>query len=184
MTEPLIFDNFLPDPEAHRSEALKLEFRTYDFGHAVFHGIAVGGPCKAMLDAIQNFTLNFTPKLTFFRKSPVGQVEPHFIHTDVDMGDFSAILYLNPDPAPQDGTCFWTHLRTGEIQNTIPHLRSSEGNDPNQWIMRQRVLAKFNRLLMFPSSYFHSRSIHGNWGEGDGARLIQVAFGEERGAAL
>lgn len=115
--------------------------------------------------------------LSFFRKSPLGQEEPHFIHTDIDMGDWSAILYLNPDPPEGDGTSFWTHTASGAIESLIPHERSEEGRTAIGWELRQHVQARFNRLVIFPSSFFHSRAIPENWGEGDEARLTQITFG-------
>ncbi len=117
------------------------------------------------------------PSLSFFRKSPLGQEEPHFIHTDIDMGDWSAILYLNPEPPEGDGTSFWMHKRTAAIQSFIPHERSEDGKSAINWERIQHVQAKFNRLVLFPSSFFHSRAIPENWGEGDEARLTQVTFG-------
>lgn len=175
-----IFDNVLADPMAYRRAALKLEFKTYDFGHCVFHGIAAEGHCADLsVEPLQFITSRFPqlrPSLTFFRKSPLGQVEPHFIHTDVDMGQWSALLYLNPNPKDGDGTAFWTH-KSGAIESEIPHERSEEGRTPDSWTMRELVRGTFNRVLMFPSAYFHSRAIHENWGDGDGARLVQVVFG-------
>lgn len=173
-----IFDNFLDDIDRYREHALSLEFKSYDFGHCVFHGIAVGGRSAELPGEITRILPNLTPSLTFFRKSPEGQVEPHFIHTDIDMGDWSGILYLNPEPPKGDGTTFWTHKGTQSIKSLTPHERSEEGNTPSHWEPRKVVQAKFNRLLMFPSSYFHSRNIHENWGEGESARLTQVTFGK------
>lgn len=172
-----IIDNALSNPESYREKVLALDFKSYDFGHCVFHGIAVQGPSGELLQRIHEDLPDLKPTLTFFRKSPHGQVEPHFIHTDIDMGQWSAILYLNLIPKEGDGTCFWEHRETSAVESLVPHERSEDGRDPDNWVMRQRVDAKFNRLLMFPSSYFHSRSIHENWGDGNDARLIQVAFG-------
>lgn len=171
-----VFDNVLADPEAYRAEALKLPFRSYDFGHVVFHGIAVGEPSRGLLEWIKQRYPEFQHSVTFFRRSPLGQVEPHLIHTDVDMGEWSFILYLNPTPPPEDGTCFWTHT-SGAIESAVPHERSKEGESAEGWTMREHVRAAFNRLLIFPSTYFHSRAIFENHGEGDEARLTQVAFG-------
>ena len=172
-----IFDDAVPDPMNYRYRALRLEFRTYEFGPTIFHGIATGGPCAGMLSRLHSEFELLHPSLTFFRKSPLGQVEPHFIHTDIDMGEWSALLYLNPKPKDGDGTCFWMHKDTGAIESAVPHERSIEGRNPDNWTMRKRIDAKFNRMVVFPSSYFHSRAIHENWGEGDDARLVQVAFG-------
>jgi hypothetical protein len=173
----LVFDDFLENPEEYRDEALKLNFRTYDFPNCSFHGIALSGMTALVTDKLEEAG-GFKASLSFFRKSPLGQVEPHFIHSDIDMGEWSAILYLNPNPPIEDGTAFWTHKATGDIESAIPHERSEEGRDPANFDMRRCIQAKFNRLLMFPSSYFHSRRIHDNWGDGQEARLTQVTFGK------
>ena len=170
----LVIDNVLSDPMGYRDLALTREFRTYEFPHCKFHGIAVVNALPGELYE----QLPSKPDLAFFRKSPAGQVEPHFIHTDIDMGDWSALLYLNPEPPKGDGTDFWMHNVTGEVSNKTPHLRSIEGLEKSNWTKRHHVEAKFNRLVLFGSDYYHSRAIFDNWGEGNDARLVQVAFGK------
>ena len=178
MSEVKIFDDFLGDPDAYRRKALAGEFRTYDFGGGeTYHGISIPASGEVPLRLIGLYPA-LTPTLSFFRRSPAGQVEPHFIHTDIDMGDWTALLYLNPDPPAGDGTTFWMHLATGAHESAIPHERSVEGLSSDGWRARQTVSAKFNRLVMFPATYFHSRAIFDNWTAGDDARLTQVVFGK------
>lgn len=172
------FDDVLHDPHAWRARILEGNFGTYSFPEATFHGINTVPPNGELIAYIQRFFPDFKPTLTFARRSPEGQVEPHFIHTDIDMGDWSAILYLNPERPAGDGTDFWTYLGTNAIESFIPHERSNEGRDPKGWMLRRHVWSRFNRLLVFPSSYFHSRAIFDNWGQGDDARLVQVVFGK------
>jgi hypothetical protein len=93
------------------------------------------------------------------------------------MGEWTALIYLNPDPPLSDGTVFWRHLVTGAIESAIAHERSREGRTKEGWQRWNKVRAKFNRLLLFPATFFHSRAIAENWGEGDAARLTQVVFG-------
>ena len=185
MKDLKIFDNFLPDPEAYRRVALDREFRTYDFetgqpgGQSeTYHGIATPTPNIVPARLVEMFPA-VTPTLSFFRRSPAGQVEPQWIHTDVGMGDWTALLYLNPDPPAWDGTVFWRYLPTGATESAVPDERSEEGRRPNPeiWKLWRRISARFNRLIMFPSTYFHSRAIFANWSAGDDARLTQVVFG-------
>ena len=175
-----VFDNFLDEPLRYRDDALKLEYQTHTFPEATFHGIALGGRTGEVPAKLSGIFRDTRPTLTFLRKSPIGQVEPHFIHSDIDMGKWSAVLYLTPETASGDGTSFWTFKQTGEIQSMIPHHLSKEGTDPSLWNLRLWVPALFNRLVVFPSSWFHSRSIFDNYGEGKDARLTQVTFGEFR----
>jgi hypothetical protein len=180
MTE-IVIDNFLEFPEEYREAALKLDYKTFEFPECTFHGIALGGPSMQGVERIVKGFPVLQPTMTFFRKSPKGQVEPHYIHSDIDMGQWSAILYLNPEPPVNDGTAFWTHIASGAIESHIPHERSDEGREPEKYFCQRKLVeARFNRLLLFPSSFFHSRSIHENWGEGDQARLTQVTFGRFR----
>ncbi len=166
------FDRVLDDPLAYRASVA--EFRTVEFGDIKFHGIAPGEM------ALPNWiTLKFPslkPTLTFFRKSPYRQEEPNYIHDDRDMGDWTAILYLNENPPKGDGTAFWKHRETGRVA-AIDDTEKADWKDLTKWEQWGRTQARFNRVLLFSSAYFHSRSLFNNYGDGNDARLIQVVFG-------
>lgn len=180
MKDILIFDNVMPDPAAYRADALRHDFRTYTFSKdEVFHGIGLAGTNPALPAWITAKFPSLSPRVNFFRKSPQGQKEPTFIHSDDGMGDWTAILYLNEKPIVGDGTKFWKHKGSGKIQAGRAELDQFEGDFPHidKWEPWHHVRAAFNRLLMFPSPYFHSRAIFENYGADEGSRLIQVVFG-------
>jgi hypothetical protein len=175
-----VTDDVLPDPLVYRAAALTQPFGDLVSGPVVFHGLALIGhsPLAAWLTA----TYGLTPTLEFFRLSPLGQEEPSRVHTDRDMGDWTAILYLNPDPPAADGTTFHRWRATGAIASVAvtPAEKRAEWEawrDDTQWEAWHTVPAVFNRLIVFPAPYFHSRAIVENWGEGLDGRLIQIAFG-------
>jgi GNAT superfamily N-acetyltransferase len=172
----VVIDDVLPDPHAYRASALALPYGDIAAGAQVFHGIA---PCVNPLVA-DRIAAELMPgartTLSFFRRSPEGQQEPNFIHSDREMGDWTGILYLNPDPPPCDGTDFWRFLETGAVSGDFDE---EAARDETKWWRWRHVDAKFNRLLIFQSDYFHSRAIEENYGAGDGARLIQVLFGRK-----
>lgn len=170
MTE--IVDGVLADPQGYREKALKQTFSTV---HG-FHGIAEP-PDTSFLEWFKKRYPQHEPTLTFLRKSPVGQQEPNFIHTDTDMGDVTAILYLNPEPPAEDGTSFWERA-DGAIEGGI--LVGEEGKDLSKWSLRGTVPAAFNRALIFSAPLFHSRAIEANYGKGNEARLIQVLFARRK----
>lgn len=181
MSKVLVLDGVLPDPEAYRATALARTFETINVG-AMFHGISLAGDDPTLPDWIaQRFGLD--SRLTFFRKSPEGQIEPNFIHTDCDMGEWTAILYLTPEPPEGDGTTFWRHTASGRIAiesgPTSPENLAEvlEWRDRDRWEPWCTVAARFNRLLVFPSAYYHSRALEANYGVGNTARLTQVLFG-------
>lgn len=177
-----VIDDAIPHPHDYRRYALAQRYRSVPVGPATFHGIA---ECD---DAALPFLLSIRfpdaqPGLTFFRQSPAGQVEPNFIHTDRDMGDWTAILYLSDTPPEGDGTTFWESRATGARASTAQtdeDFRSewTRWREPALWRPWHTVAARFNRLIVFPAPLFHSRAIAENYGTaGHDARLIQLVFG-------
>lgn len=175
----IVVDDVVPPPElsAYRERILAGSFiDTPPLNGKVFHGI--NPHVSDFLPAwITNHFSLMTPVLTFARLSPLGQEEPNYIHSDADMGDWTAILYLTADPPPDDGTIFWRHIPTGDIMGDMNNP-AYDFHDMTQWEQASHVWARPNRLVIFPSSLFHSRSIHSNYGSSTSSRLIQVVFGK------
>lgn len=181
----LVLDDVLPDPIAYRDAALAQTFQDVCIGPATFKGIAFA-PETALGTIIAASGPGLLPTLSFFRQSPEGQVEPNYIHTDLDMGEWTAILYLTLDPPDEDGTAFWRWTKTGAVASTSGATSKANQRewlawrDRAQWACWARVPARFNRLVMFPAAYFHSRAMPDNYGRGAEARLTQVLFGTGR----
>lgn len=183
MSEPiLVFDDVLPDPMAYRARSLTQRFQTVHDGPVVFHGMApCADPTIPMVIGLSYPTL--VPTLSFFRRSPEGQKEPHYLHDDRSMGDWTAIYYLSPEPPEGDGTSFFAHVVTGKTESTAPigsedwREEVSAWSDLDQWERWTTVEAKFNRLVLFRANLFHARALRDNYGAGDESRLIQICFG-------
>lgn len=160
-----IYDDVLPEALAYRAQALAWPFQRVTLGPTTFHGIAVAD------DTIPAYLreLGLNPTLSFVRRSPEGQDEPHYIHTDVAMGDWTALYYMNPEPAHGDGTKFWDGPAVdADLTAAVDDLDCT---------LRATVDAVFNRLVVFPSHWLHSRALRNNYGSGESARLVQVTFG-------
>jgi len=173
-----IIDNFLINPDAYRRQCLDSEFGSHGEGPQTFHGISIvhsGNLVRAILD--DRFQPLSWCQHSFLRKSPSGQIEPSDIHTDAAMGTWTGILYLNPTPHPGDGTVFWMHKKTGAIGSNSETEWNPGGHVREDWTETEHVEAKFNRMLIFPATRFHSRSLVENFGTGEDSRLIQVTFG-------
>lgn len=163
----IVQDNVM-NGDTYRQFALSKDYADVQVGPDTFRGFSAA-PCNAFISWLSDQGLQ--PTFSCFRKSPAGQSEPNYIHHDLMMGDWTAILYLNPEPHPGDGTIFWEH-KSGDRSGDY------DTDDVTQFRERFRVKAQFNRAVIFPSPWFHSRALCENYGTGDDARLIQVAFGK------
>jgi GNAT superfamily N-acetyltransferase len=176
-----VVDDVLADPAAYRATCRAQPVGDVPTAAGVFHGIAAP-PADALPAWIAARWSALTPTTTFLRHSPAGQVEPHLLHTDADMGDWTAIYYVTADPAPGDGTTFYRARATGArrclaVTDADRAADAAAWGDPDAWEAWHTVAAQPNRLVLFPAAYYHSRALPANYGSGDTARLIQVTFG-------
>lgn len=177
-----VVDNVLANPVSYRARALELDFGDVPDGGVTFHGISIRTPSRELEGFIAAHFPGLRVTSTALRQSPEGQTEPHLIHSDLSMGVWSAILYLTPKPAPGDGTAFWEHKIKGDKGTQAGadyeyYEDAREWEDRSLWQPWYVVPAVFNRLVLFPSRLYHSRARE-NYGHGDSARLIQIAFGD------
>lgn len=160
--------DIVADPVSYRAAALHAAFGDVAAPVGVFHGIAL--PPR---DDFRRWlsSLGLTVTQAVLRHSPLGQVEPHWIHTDAEMGDWMAILYLTLDPPNDDGTIFWERAgwRYGD-----QGVSSESGEGYTPWLT---IKARCNSAIVFPAAAYHSRALKQNYGTGDHARLIEIAWG-------
>jgi len=149
----VVVDPCLENLDLYRNAILQAEFKTYDYGNGqTFHNMAEL-PSTPFSEYVQSFFPNHVITGHFARKSPEGQVEPNYIHTDDMHGDVTCILYLNP-VHPDCGTILYDD---DEQKAVTIHM-------------------SYGRAFFFDSAIKHSRILKENFGEGDDARLIEVVF--------
>jgi GNAT superfamily N-acetyltransferase len=176
---PVVIDDVLMDPDAYRASVLAVPVATYHAGPGTdFYNMALC-PFPELPAWFAKHHPELMITMSAIRKAPAGQIEPHFIHTDRDMGTWSGIFYLMPHPPDGDGTTFYQHRVSHEIQSGLAFDVDDavSWRDRDQWEAWHHVPARFNRLVLFPSTYYHARALEQNYGEGDDARLIHILFG-------
>lgn len=151
-----IADNVIQNVDQYVSDILSGEFIDVFDGMNLFKGIQPRDTDELSAYVNKRYP-NYTITYNFIRKSPEGQIEPNFIHTDDMMGDRTVILYLSKKEKQFDGTTLYD-------------------NDGNPILI---VNAKYNRMFTFNAEIPHARNIYENFGQGDEARLIQVIFMKE-----
>lgn len=151
----ILSDNVIIDPIKYVSDILSGEFVDVSDGVNLFRNIQPRPHddefAQTVLEMVSpGYSINYN----FIRKSPYGQHEPNYIHTDEMMGDLTAILYLSRTHPQDDGTT----------------LYDADGNKCCVFY------SKFNRMIVFESHAPHSRNIFENFGNDETSRLIQVTF--------
>jgi hypothetical protein len=150
----ITFDDVLKDPRKYVSDIYLHGFQDVGDGFNVFKNIQLRDSNDDFAKFVSQLFPDYEVRFNFVRRSPLNQSEPNFIHTDEMIGDITCILYLNELSPAEDGTTIYDE-------------------DKNPLTV---VFSKFNRMIAFDSEAPHSRNIFENFGEGDSARLIQVAF--------
>lgn len=187
-----VFDNFSPNLLKFRQQVLGAGFGTQKGPD----GADYTGICKVddkeLSDGIgQAIHHQIVPKLSCFRLNVEGDKLHSFIHSDDICAQYASVLYMNLPGTEQGGTAFWKH--TGLNIDAMPSaqdiqacayrpdwfcgMMQKEWNDLSYWQQAGFVGMKWNRLLVYPTSMFHSRYPFEPFGTTpqDG-RLIWVCF--------
>tara|TARA_R100001594_G_scaffold113984_1_gene148850 strand:+ start:945 stop:1556 length:612 start_codon:yes stop_codon:yes gene_type:complete len=130
-------------------------------------------------------------KCSYFRMAREGEHGSQHIHFDPNPGlIWAGVLYLTPLTHPNAGTKFWKHKETGwetaptneegakyGIKSHVDMVNffNIEGKDQSKWIETDNISFKYNRLVMFNPSLWHSNGdLFGN--TYDNGRLVQLFF--------
>ena len=121
--------------------------------------------------------------LCFFREAKKGQDNEWRIHNDTYMNgqlpDKAIVFHIKcPNEKGLNGTALWEHVKHGDVykdqKNTeeFNRLLKKDANNKNKWNLKSIIGAKPNRLLSYPSDYFHSKYPN----EFMGQRVVFVMF--------
>lgn len=189
----LVIDDFLKDPSAERRRALKARYSNVEHNGISYRGIAktVDLENQKRIDGLIGFG-DSKDVTCFYRRYLESEESETYIHSDVQIGHFTAILYLSDPKDCRGGIAFWRHRKYGwELQPTVQELARhqlkdtpelwaqvyEEGFDESKWEMFDYVPIEFNRLVVFYSPRFHSRYPKKSFGtELKDSRLIKTWF--------
>lgn len=194
-----VLDNFLPDPDKIREWALKLNYSTDPQGN--WPGLrsdeisSINRPfydwfCKRYFSLfwdIKSEPMQWESNLGF-QKTDMSYGQG-WSHSDTKQSLMTAIIYLNPNPAPNSGTSILKLKDSTVLPDPAWHESKrrfvfGERNDPTVIAHREmnnacyeetiRVNNVYNRLITFDAHCHHAA--HDFFGNEDDSRLTLVMF--------
>lgn len=188
-----IQDGFFDDPVGERAQALSAEYKTVEHNGVNYRNIALvkDEAHKARIEEILGHPMR-GESTVYYRTNLAGEDNETYIHSDVQIGAFTAVACLTPRELCRGGTAFWRHKKYGWVgQPTADEMKAqglpdtpefwkemyNDGFDESKWELLDVAEHKWNRLVIFPSTRFHSRYPKESFGtSAEDGRLIKVFF--------
>ena len=177
-----VIDGFYDNPDALRKFALLQNFniegnypgkRTVPFTE---------GGLKEHLEKIMNIKIDeerwkageYTGTFQYVPKDI-----PTWVHADRH-NDWSCVVFLHPNPAPNSGTSFYKHIPTGSRMYSDNNGEYIEGDGDrwDRWEKTDTVGNVFNRAVIFKGELWHAADEYFGINKHD-ARLFQTFFFSE-----
>ncbi len=202
-----IVDDFYPNPDAIRKEALGLDFiEGINKDNVRMHtGVRAKNPNYHNMVYLRNRLQSITgKKIVSFKHDAsngsfnLGYKKDHYfnwIHGDhtKDRGDtnafWAAVIYLTPDPPINSGTILVEEVKT---ETKRQYEKDSVTKGPafkenffdtglfhlDEWKPHITIENKYNRCLVYQGTYFHAPTVSSFGSSKETGRLTQVAFFE------
>ena len=178
----MIFDEFFDDPMAVKRsiDAEPINDIKYQDG-VVYPNIAML-PAKVENEILAKLRTVFgpiTPKLMFARYSFEHTNPPHWAHSDREIAEFLALIYLSEDFRPQVGTAVVRHALGFETHPTDPErqkLLIEHANRKELWEVVYECPARFNRMFVLNADLLHASMGEFGKTKEDGRLVVSVFF--------
>ncbi len=113
--------------------------------------------------------------IMFMRRSPEGVSCPHKVHSDISMGKYSLMLYINGGH-----TSLVRHNKTGiafspEDDSYLDIIHKDQNND-DAWSVTEIMGGEPNVAAIFDSSRLHRAEPVGGFGSGVDSRVVLTCF--------
>lgn len=155
--ELIVIENFYPDPESVRNNAINMVFdvkgnypgqRTKPFFHL---GI------KEKFESIIGRPIVYWPTDNYNGSFQwVTENDKSWIHRDQTL--WSAIIFLTPNPPKDGGTIIYVHKPTNKSYAGTDEIEKQMGNStytPEDWEILDRIGNNFNRCILFRGKRCH-----------------------------
>ncbi len=177
-----IIDDFCPDFGWLLQEAANATYTTIEHDGLSYRNIAITNATWAY-PLFEVHLGSAERKSDFFRLYVQHGEQSTFIHSDIGIADFVAILSLVPKGRHNGSLAFWRHKKLGWSEpdpNDLKGVRQAErdGLIEDRWDMLEEIEMISNRCVIFPAPFYHSRYPQ-NWTK-DQPRIVQIFFFDVR----
>lgn len=180
-------DNFLPDFDEFRQYCDELDYSgmTNDADGVFYPGVTDDIPMHISQHVINCVSMHLgrpiVPSAMFLRITTEGTHAPHQAHTDLAMGKYGLMLYLNRVEDCVGGTSFVMHKETGmksnPINDKLVEVWRRDTNNPEAWQVLDICEMRPNRAMIFDASMMHRAEPIGGFGTtNQDGRLVLVMF--------
>ena len=161
-------DNFLPDNVFQSLVSYSNNFEEVKTpGKSFWVKELPGDLTKYIIDKLEAIEGKKIKNILSFLREAKGEQDADWrIHNDSiiegQQPDRAIVLYIKSNEAELNGTAFWKHedyKYTYEKSNEVEFNRmlKEDSNDITKWELNSVIGHKDNRLLSYPSEYFHSK---------------------------
>lgn len=179
----MIFDDFFENPEEVKRMIDAAPMKDIKFGlDGVTYPNITELPHPVFMNARDNLEQIFgpiTPKVWFARYSFENSKPPHWAHSDREISQYLALVYLSEGPPPS-GTFALRHQALGfETHPTKEDERKAlieDSNNLEAWDFTFECPAKFNRLLILNNDFIHAAGNPYGTTKEDGRLVISLFF--------
>lgn len=182
-----IVDDFLLNPDEVRELAIQQGFETREFEGVPYHTVNINPSVAILSQLAELYGRPVNIHVQAFRQGRLNSPLHNLVHSDNSCSEIASVLYLNPIAPHESGTAFWRHRATGwEHQPTEEQLEEKgltiqefcrDWHKADAWDRIFLARSKYNRLITYPTTAFHSRWPWSGFGKTDEeARLIHAAF--------
>lgn len=179
----MIFDDFFSDPAGVRADIDAADMADIKYQHdGVVYPNIVLLPASVREEVVRGLERVFGPiavELAFARYSFKDTKPPHWAHSDREIADFLALIYLSQGDEAAGTACVRHKIHKIETHPTSEfHKRVliDHANKRDQWDVTFNCPEKFNRLLILNTELVHAAMGEYGAGREDGRLVISVFF--------
>lgn len=184
----MVFDDFFDDPI--RAKALidmeEMTDELYSDGVVYPNIIRLPDSVRDEIGQKMQFAVGpgFREVLSFGRYSFIHTNPPHWAHSDYNIAQYLALIYLSHAPNPGwPGTVLLKHRVLGFESHPDNELRKdillNEANSKDQWQVMFECPSKFNRAFLLNAAIIHAAGPAYGLTKTDGRLVISVFFNLE-----